>query len=181
MAKRKVAREIWRAIPWHAGWEASTFGRIRSIPRYVKRTYTDGHTDVLQFFKGRILKPTISASRYPMVALTGNTKICVHSIILHTFRGPPPIGKIARHLDGNERNNKLSNLRYGTRKQNWEDSIAHGKAQRGERSHNTVLTEKLVREIRASNDSYDVLSKKYKLKKNTILNVRCRRTWAWLK
>lgn len=171
-------RELWKLIPGHVGWEASTLGRIRSIPRHVVKNVRG--RAVAQFVKGRTLKPTISASRYPMVGLTGNIKVCVHSVILRTFVGPAPNGMVTRHKDGDERNNKLSNLEYGTRRQNWEDSIRHGTARRGEKNHNALLTERAALEIRSSGDSYAALAKKYKVSKATILNVRCRRTWAWL-
>lgn len=161
MAKAKITREVWRAIPGYPGYKVSNRGRVKS-PR-------------------KMLKPITTANPYPMVALKNQIKVYVHAVVLLAFVGPPPKRKICRHLDDRPTNNKLSNLCYGTRKQNWEDSVKHGTARRGEKNHNSLLTEKSVKEIRLSNETYDVLAKKYKVKKSTILNVRCGRSWAWLK
>ena len=43
------------------------------------------------------------------------------------FIGPRPKGKEVRHLDGNGKNNALSNLEYGSSYQNKIDNTLHGK------------------------------------------------------
>jgi hypothetical protein len=50
----------------------------------------------------------------------------VHTIVLWTFRGKAKKGQECRHLDGNPRNNCLSNLAWGTRSENVRDAIRHG-------------------------------------------------------
>jgi hypothetical protein len=45
----------------------------------------------------------------------------VHQEIMRAFVGPLPPGRHVRHIDGNPLNNNLSNLAYGTPKQNMDD------------------------------------------------------------
>ncbi len=49
----------------------------------------------------------------------------VHQLVLEAFVGPAD-GRFALHNDGNQRNNRLSNLRYGTQSDNMKDAIKHG-------------------------------------------------------
>lgn len=53
------------------------------------------------------------------------TTFKVHQLVLLVFVGPRPVGFECRHLDGNPRNNYLSNLQWGTPKQNGEDRVKH--------------------------------------------------------
>ncbi len=55
----------------------------------------------------------------------------VHRLVLETFIGPCPEGMEALHGDGNRHNNRRSNLRWGTRKENEADKVRHGTARRG--------------------------------------------------
>jgi len=154
-------REIWQPIPGHNGYEASTFARIRS--------------------PNQILKPKWQGARYPQVVLTKQQQFYIHDLILLAFVGPKPRRKICRHKDDNPWNNRLDNLRYGTRQQNHADAVRNGKHTRGERSYNAILTEDAVRKIRASTQSYAALASQYGVSKATILNVRNGRAWKWVK
>jgi hypothetical protein len=86
-------------------------------------------------------------------------------------------------LPGNNNpwNNRLDNLRYGTRRQNHEDAVRNGKDARGEKAYNAILTTDAVREIRASSHTYAALATQFGVSKATILNVRNGRAWKWLK
>lgn len=100
----------------------------------------------------------ITPRGYPRVTLYRDgekTLWFVHRLILLTFVGPLPKGQETRHLDGDPQNNALSNLCYGTRKENAEDTVRHGRSRRGPdfgkpkpKEHgNADLTEEEVREI----------------------------------
>ena len=73
----------------------------------------------------------------------------VHTLVLEAFVGSRPSGLVCRHLDGNPRNNHVSNLRWGTRRENDADSARHGTKPRGEVHHSSKLTEDSVKELRA--------------------------------
>ena len=72
----------------------------------------------------------------------------VHRIVLNAFVGARPTGMLCRHLDGNKRNNNLSNLCWGTYNENAEDQFKHGTAATGERHGNSKLDDSDVLEIR---------------------------------
>lgn len=66
----------------------------------------------------------------------------VHSLICEAFHGKPPArGLHVRHLNGDSRCNRASNLAYGTPHQNWEDKIVAKTATIGEKNHNAKLTD----------------------------------------
>ncbi|MFE3572503.1 HNH endonuclease signature motif containing protein [Bacillus subtilis] len=50
----------------------------------------------------------------------------VHLLVCAAFHGPRPDGKVARHLDGNPRNNRAANLTWGTQAENISDQVLHG-------------------------------------------------------
>jgi hypothetical protein len=93
-------------------YKVSTFGKIMSCKtgklRKSSRASKYGHLHVV-LFKNKIKKYFL-----------------VHRLVLETFIGPCPPGMECRHLDGNPTNNKLNNLRWGTHKENIQDSIKHG-------------------------------------------------------
>ena len=79
--------------------------------------------------KGRLrrLKQQTNPDGYRRVTLhCGNRKRVsryVHRLVLLAFVGPCPEGKEACHNDGNQRNNRLDNLRWDTPKANAADRI----------------------------------------------------------
>jgi hypothetical protein len=116
----------------------------------------------------------------------------VHQLVLLTFVGEPPLGKECRHLDGNATNNHLTNLKYGTRKQNMADQRRHGVLARGEAKANSRLSPAKVRKIRrilrrvlpytvGIYRIYRRVSYRFKVSEVTIRDVHLRYTWAWVK
>lgn len=72
----------------------------------------------------------------------------VHRLILLAFVGPCPDGMEACHKYGDMSDNRLDHLRWDTPESNYADMRKHGKM-KGERHHAAILTDDLVREIRA--------------------------------
>ncbi|QMP18215.1 HNH endonuclease [Ralstonia phage RpY1] len=72
--------------------------------------------------------------------------------MMESFVGPAPEGFEVCHNDGVRTNCNLSNLRYGTRRENAADTKLHGARNpaRGEASGSAKLTEEAVRAIRAN-------------------------------
>ena len=103
----------WKPVVGHEGvYEISLAGE-------VKRVAPGRGTHV-----GRTLATRIDRKGYAYVRIAG--KICrIHRMLAAAFIGPSDM--LVRHLDGNPLNNTLSNLRYGTPKENSEDRIAHGR------------------------------------------------------
>ena len=75
----------------------------------------------------------------------------VHTLVLLAFEGPRPKGQVCRHLNGNPLDNRPSNLRWGTHKENMQDQLRHGTAaclRHGEESTASKLSLSEVMEIR---------------------------------
>ena len=69
-------------------------------------------------------------------------KTCrIHTLICTAFHGPCQAGMECCHYDGVRTNNQPSNLRWDTKKGNWEDSFRLGTVRRGERHHAAKLRE----------------------------------------
>ncbi|TMJ00793.1 MAG: hypothetical protein E6G97_17830 [Alphaproteobacteria bacterium] len=65
----------------------------------------------------RQLHPPKDSHNYRQVKLSGRGYL-VHRLVMRTFVGPCPAGQEVRHADADRSNNDLSNLSYGTPKQN---------------------------------------------------------------
>lgn len=120
-----TSEEIWKPIPGYEGYyEASTYGRIRSVTRVVADIRL-GQKRI----KGRIKKLTDAHDGRMVVNLCINGKrniVKVHRVVMLTFVGPRPEGTEICHKDGNYRNNRLDNLRYDTSSSNNYDMVQHG-------------------------------------------------------
>lgn len=64
----------------------------------------------------------------------------VHRLVLMAWYGEPAPGQDTRHLNGNRKDNRLSNLSWGTRAEQEQDQILHGTKPRGNSHKNSVLT-----------------------------------------
>ena len=118
--------EQWRDIPGYEGrYQVSDLGRVRSLDHRVRLVVKGVETTRLS--PGRILKPGPARSGHLTVALgRGNSKQ-VHALVLLAFVGPYPEGMEVLHGDDDPTNNRLNNLRYGTRSENLRQCVAHGR------------------------------------------------------
>ena len=118
--------ELWTAIPGYDGfYEVSNYGNVRSLTRFVPYGRHKGMT-----YTGRDLKQFISGSYLSVkLARAGVLKtVYTHELVLLAFEGQrPDLGSRCeiRHLDGVKTNNTLSNLKYGTVKENYDDRKLH--------------------------------------------------------
>jgi NUMOD4 motif len=113
------ANETWKPIPDFDGYEASDWGRIRSVPR----TLPDGRQA-----GGKILAQRRSNRGYQQVNLRrdGQVKtVTVHRCVLLAHVGPPPPDRpfSRHHPDDDPANNNLSNLSWCSQEVNEQDKI----------------------------------------------------------
>lgn len=125
--------ENWVPIPnWEGWYEVSDLGRIRSIDRVVKTGSYERH------YKGKILTPGVHVkdkSRHVNLARGGpKQSFRVARLVLIAFVGPCPPGKEACHWDDDQDNNRLSNLRWGTKPENGLDRVRNNVRRRAESS-----------------------------------------------
>jgi hypothetical protein len=117
-----TAGEGWRKIPGVSlDYEVSDLGRVRSFKRYRGSA-------------ARILATPANASGHLRVCLDGQARL-VHQLVALAFIGDRPDGMEVRHLDGDETNNQLANLRYGTHGENMHDQVRHGTHYMATRTH----------------------------------------------
>lgn len=131
MTEIEPVPERWRAIPgWEGLYEVSDLGRVRSLDHQGRR----------QFHRGRILKElVVTRTGYRGVGLHRDGSVeqaYVHELVLRAFVGPRPEGFQTRHLNGQNTDNRLANLKYGTPVENAADKVLHGTA----RTRLTVAT-----------------------------------------
>ena len=107
----------------------------------------------------------------------------LHRLVLETFVSKCPDGMECRHLDGNKLNNKLSNLKWGTRSENVLDKHKHGTENYscGENHYKTKLTEQDVRMIiymwSTKEFSQKEIMKMYSICRATVYNITHKKTW----
>lgn len=117
--------EKWNTIPGTGGfYEASDQGRIRSIDRVVVKS--DNRTYRL---RGRVLKPSKMSSGHLRVNIKIEGKPfepLIHRLVMAAFVGPCSDDMEVCHNNGDPADNRLDNLRYGTRSDNLYDASKHG-------------------------------------------------------
>lgn len=162
-----------RKIPGFGGfYKIAEDGRIWTCK--VKGTSSD--------IKGpwKEMKMSVDSHGYFVVFLSKKL-YKVHRLLLLTFVGPCPPGKMCRHLDGKPKNIALSNLVWGTSKANQLDRKRHGTGNNGEKNGNNRLTENKVRAIRKEYKWYKVTYKTLAIKYGvSIFAIQCvvrNKTW----
>lgn len=103
-----------------------------------------------------------------------------HQLVLTAFVGPCPDGMECRHLDGNQRNNNLWNICWGTKEENEADRVRHGTDSRGERNGRAILNEGIVLEIRRATGTTAEIAKIFHIPRYTVNSIRNDITWKHL-
>ncbi|MCM1530431.1 MAG: NUMOD4 motif-containing HNH endonuclease [Alistipes sp.] len=105
-------QEIWKPIPGYEGYyEASSYGRVRSIERVAKGRRGFAH------IKSHILKPNNVHDGYKQVKFSINgikAQPLLHRLIAITFVPNPLCLPQVNHIDGNKENNHADNLEWCT-------------------------------------------------------------------
>jgi len=111
---RSVATAEWRPVP---GWECYEVSNLGGVRR------TDTGRDLRQQVFERDPYPAVVFKQRPRKP----ARFRVHALVLTAFVGPRPFADAqARHLDGNQRNNRLDNLTWGSPVENQADRKRHG-------------------------------------------------------
>lgn len=127
------ASGTWRTIPSFPDYLASTDGRI-----FSKRRWSDCGTYRRQI-GGMMMTLTSHPYGYLKVQVTGpggnRRYISVHTLIAETFLGPRPPGAVIRHLNDIPTDNRVSNLAYGTPRENNLDAVKNGRNANALKTH----------------------------------------------
>jgi protein gp37 len=152
-------KKIWASVPdWP--YEASTHGRVRR----------DGL--ILQ----QIPNPISSRASVTLWLENEPTTFFVHTLVLLAHRGAAPEGLEACHRNGNEQDNRLANLRWGSRTENQREKVRHG-ANGGP----AKITREQAAEIRslrkAGGMTQQAIADKYGVSRSLISMIESRAVW----
>jgi len=168
----------YRKIPEHDGYAVSRDGQLISCRvtgpgaglgkwrRLLGSTNNDGYRQVSPCVSGVPAKKT------------------VHALVLLTWVGPRPDGMECRHLNGNRIDNRVENLRWGSRAENLQDRETHGTVAVGESNGLAKLTESEVRVIRdliRVKVAIAEIARLYGVGTTTVWNIAHGRTWSHVK
>lgn len=121
----EVCMEIWKDIKGFEGiYQVSNMGNVRSLDRTVH--YKNGRK---RFYKGQILAPHIETLGYLSVCLLKNSKrtyVRIHRLVADAFMTNNHQKPEVNHIDGNKKNNAVSNLEYATHSENMQHAVKNG-------------------------------------------------------
>lgn len=173
--------EIWRDVVGAMGWyEVSDYGSVRSWRKPGQ--YGKGRRRVTPL----ILSPgTDSDGRLAVVIAYPDKRRSrmIHQLVMESFVGPRPDGLEACHNDGNNTNNKLSNLRYDTPTSNQADRVLHGTSNRGERMARSKLNRAQVDEIIArcaAGEKQNAVAKIYGVDPSHVSRIVNQGVWSYV-
>jgi len=165
-----MTTETWKQVPNFPSYEVSDLGRVRSWKTK----------------KPRYLKPSKSGGCYFVILCSNGNRYFkrVHRLVLIAFVGLPPEGYECGHRDGNPSNNRISNLRWITHKENMVDRDIHGTTPKGGKNGNSKLTESEVRLIRnklSDGLKQETLAKMFNISQPMICCIKRRENWVSVK
>ena len=160
--------EKWKYVPGWRMYAVSDHGRVARVDKSPWKVYL-GH---------------MNNSGYRIITLTDSPRVkgfTVQNLILRTFIGEPPPKFESLHIDGNKLNNRLFNLKWGSKPENQRDRAKHGTDPKGERHGCSVLKEEDVLEIRklyAENKLTNTqIGERFGISRSHVSGICTRRFW----
>lgn len=116
-----MEHKIWKPIKGYEGfYEVSNTGFVRSVSRIVRKW--DGvkqhHGQILKGDKGKIGHMRVTLSKYDI-----KKRFLVHQIVARHFLEPRPGVDHIDHINGDPTDNRATNLRWATPKENSNNPI----------------------------------------------------------
>lgn len=158
--------------------------RLRGLPKSGPRPRANYWREVSTFVVQPKHTPPYRKCR---ITQGGETRlVLVHRFILECWEGVQPQEVVTRHLNGDSLDNRLCNLKYGTIRENVQDTFKHsGNYAEGEKNGRASLTEDDVRNIRKRFDLGERVAEIQRdypyVTKTTIDYAAKRKTWPHIK
>lgn len=100
--------EVYKDLPgWEGIYQVSDHGNVKSMSREING----------RLIQGRVLKPGAARETLKVNLCTGTRSVSqtytVGHLVLLAFVGEKPSGCKAKHRDGDQKNNRASNLYWG--------------------------------------------------------------------
>lgn len=175
--------EIWVAVENYEGlYEVSNMGRVRSMPRVIKRK-----SGRLQEYPSVLLKGGYAGKGYRTVILCKDQIQNSHKVsrLVASAFIPNPDGRPeVNHKDGNKKDNSISNLEWSTHQENCLHRSRILKKNAGAESYKALFTREQVIEMRAlyaaGGISYSDVARKYGHKIATVYGILVGRSYRFL-
>lgn len=173
---------VFRPVPGYPAYCAGSNGTVWSCLRRTVKGYRLGAKWVASD-QWKRLRPDYNNGYLRVTLSESESRVIrsVHSVILETFAGKCPPGFVGRHLNDDQMNNRITNLQWGTPRENMDDAVRNGRTTKGERNCNAKLTATDVQEIRDSYASGGVtqaeLAETYSVGSTVISEVVRGGTW----
>lgn len=166
--------EHWKDIPGYEGrYQASSLGRIASLT--VKRRKRD-----VRHLKSVVVNPAGYHRVHLHDAKNNQKSFYVHRLVAMAFHPTPKTMRDVCHLNGVKSDNRASNLKWASRKENESHKIEHGTKPVGSKVGSSKLTESDVLAIRMLSEkgySERRLSLMFGVVQQTINSVLNKETW----
>ncbi len=171
--------EIWKDIPGYVGkYQVSNLGRVKSLERKVRSINWYTGKEFSRTVHERILKPgPVNSGHLYVVLGHGEAGKPVHQLVMKAFIGEAPQGMEVRHLNGDPTDNRLENLRYGTRTENILDVFYQGGRWR-KLSLNDVVYSRFASFCGFPDKA---IADELNVSELTIARIRKGRSYQWLK
>jgi hypothetical protein len=183
----ELTHEEWRDIPGFPGYQASSWGRLRSLARMAWNPRGRGYSF---WKKERILtsKPDkkcgyLSHSVYSAVQPEKQTFLA-HRLVALAFIPNPESKAFVNHKSGVKTDNRPCNLEWCTKPENGAHAVAMGlhTPLRGEANGHSRLTSAQVLEIRqkygSGQHTTPALAKEFGIGTTTVGYIINRKLWA---
>jgi len=168
-----MKREKWKSIPDFEGkYEVSDLGNVRGFYYGGKKRN-----------EPRIKKPQLNKNGYYYVILQSGSQIKswqLHRLVLSVFDKEMPPNIDCCHKDHIRSHNELSNLKWGTRKENEADKHKVGRGAVGENNGQSKMTNEIVLKIRklfGDGLSTYQIAHQLGLKQQNVWNIANNKTW----
>lgn len=162
-----MENEIWKAAVGYEGkYEVSNFGRVRSLPRYVRNSVGSK-----TFVEGKLLTPCKDKAGYLRIILSDKNykkKLwTVHRLVALAFLDNPSNLPVVNHKDENKENNRVDNLEWCTQSYN----LSYNDGQRKRRERKIAMYDKVTGACIKTFNSINEASEIMKINRTTICEV----------
>lgn len=182
-AKVFLCMEIWKDVKGFEGiYQISNYGNLKSLER---KTFNKG-TCCYNLIKEKILKKATDKDGYVKYCLflKGNRENkSAHRLVALAFIENPENKPQVNHIDGNKKNNHVSNLEWCTASENSNHALNMGLSYQkpGEGHHMSKLTEKeviVIRELYKNNTTQKEISFLFNVSQTQIYRIVNKKSWS---